>query len=158
MRYESLHLRHALDLASIWSDVDVIRYTNIKEPCSNDEIIHRIELLQVFDVFVVYNNQELIGIIGCPCINKLLYEYGIFYQFKKSSWGKGYGEEAATWLLNYMKHKYPQMTLFADVVADNIASEKILLKLGFSVVEEIPMGFERDGEVMPIHHLRYLFP
>lgn len=76
------------DLTSIWSDSEVLKYTNINSPLSHEEIHKRVERFKTHDVFAVFEDKKLIGVIGCPAINKEKHEFGIFYQFKKSSWGK----------------------------------------------------------------------
>jgi len=50
-----------------------------------EDIENRIEIFRPLDVFVVIQNGELIGIIGCPPIYKEKLQYGLFYQFCKSS-------------------------------------------------------------------------
>lgn len=153
LKYEELNESHAKALFSIWSDEDVIRFTNIKEPCTLQETYERIRVLKPFDVFTVRNMDEIIGIIGCPCINKTKSQYGVFYQFKKSSWGKGYATKATEWLLRYMRGKYDDVTFFADVVVDNVASEKILQHFGFECISEKD-EFERNGIKLKIHTYR----
>lgn len=153
LKYQRLNESHANDLLSIWSDEDVIRFTNIKEPCTLQEINERIQILKSFDVFVVSNREGVIGIIGCPCIDKTKSQYGVFYQFRKSSWGKGYATMATEWLLNLMREKYADSTFYADVVVDNAASEKILKRFGFNCISE-EEGFERNGVKMKIHNYR----
>ncbi|QHI73624.1 GNAT family N-acetyltransferase [Aminipila terrae] len=156
LKYQPLHESHANDLLAIWSDEDVIRYTNIKEPCSLQEINERIQILKSFDVFIVSNGDGVIGIIGCPCVDKEKGQYGVFYQFRKSSWGQGYATMATDWLLNYMRNKYNDVTFFADVVTDNVASEKILKHFGFNYISEED-GFERNGIKMKIHNYRLCY-
>lgn len=153
LEYLLLDESFAYDLLRIWSDEDVIRYTNIKEPCTLDIIMDRIKRLRDYDIFVVNNEGGTIGIIGCPCIDKSKKEYGLFYQFCKSSWGQGYATMAIEWLLSYMKRKYTDVTIFADVVVDNVASEKILKRYGFKFIGHGDI-FERDGIKMKIHSYR----
>lgn len=134
--YEPLNDSHSNSLLSIWSDEEVIRYTSIKSPCTLDEIRERIKRLKAFDVFIVRNEDKIIGIIGCPCINQEKLQYGLFYQFCKSSWGQGYATKSIAWLLNFMKEKYKEVTLFADVIVGNVASEKILMQFNFELISE----------------------
>lgn len=153
LTYTPLDDSHANGLLSIWSDVDVIRFTNIKESCTLEEVKDKIRVLKDFDVFVVSNANGLIGIVGCPCIDKAKSRYGLFYQFCKSSWGQGYATAATKWLLRYMREKYGDITFFADVVVDNIASEKILKRFGFKFISQED-AFERNGIKMKIHNYR----
>jgi len=150
LTYVPLNELHADSLLPIWADEDVIKYTNIKTPCTPEEVRSRITRLKDFDVFVVLQDERVIGVVGCPCIDKEKRQYGIFYQFCKSAWGKGIATAAAKWLLRYMERKYPNPTLFADVVVDNVASEKILNQLGFQLASE--GAFERNGRKMKIHN------
>lgn len=154
LKYQALDDIFAQDLLNIWSDEDVIKYTNIKTPYTLSQTKNKIKNLKDFDVFVVSNEDGVIGIIGCPCINKEKLEFGLFYQFNKSSWGKGYATKATEWLLDFMKKKYNKITIFADVVEDNVASEKILRHFGFKCISQ-ENYFERNGVKMKINN--YMF-
>lgn len=152
LQYKNLDICHAEGLLNIWADADVIKYTNMKLPCTLVDVKNRIEIFKPLDVFVVIQNGKLIGIIGCPPINKEELQYGLFYQFCKSSWGQGNATIATRWLLDYMKQKYKNATLFADVVVDNVASEKILQKFGFEQFSE--ESIERDGIKLKVHNYK----
>lgn len=136
LKYEPLEDSHASDLLPIWGDQDVIRYTSIKAPCTIEEIKDRIYILKEWDVFIVRSEGHVIGISGCPAMDREKRQFGIFYQFRKSSWGQGYATKAAGWLLDYMQSQYKECTIWADVIVGNIASEKILKHYGFAVVGE----------------------
>ncbi len=151
LKYKPLDDIIAEELLNIWSDEDVIKYTNIKKSCTLAEIKDRINALKDFDVFIVSNKDGVIGIIGCPCIDKEKLQFGLFYQFCKSSWGKGYATKSTKWLLEFMREKYDEITIFADVVQDNVASEKILRYFGFKFISEEDC-FERNGVKMKIHN------
>ena len=43
LKYQPLDDKFAKDLLNIWSDEDVIKYTNIKNPCTIAEIKNRID-------------------------------------------------------------------------------------------------------------------
>ena len=152
LQYENLDICHAKGLLNIWADADVIQYTNMKLPCTLEDVENRIEIFKLLDVFAVIQNEELIGIIGCPPINKDELQYGVFYQFCKSSWGQGNATIATKWLLDYMKQKYKNATLYADVLVDNVASEKILKKFGFEQFSEELT--ERDGVILKVHNYK----
>lgn len=156
LKYERLNDTHANSLLTIWADEEVIRYTNIKVPCTLVEIKERINILKDFEVFMVSDEEGFCGVIGCPCMDQATAQYGIFYQFQKSRWGKGYATRTVEWLIEYMRNKYKGCTLLADVVENNMASEKILKKSGFKYVSE-ENGFERNGIRMKIHHYKLEF-
>ena len=149
--YQPLSQDHSEALLSVWGDREVIRFTNVKEPCTLEEIEERVEILRQFDVFAVLLEDRVIGIIGCPCVDPEKKAFGIFYQFSRESWGQGFAAKSAKWLVGYMKETYGMPTLQADVVSDNIASEKILQNLGF---ERLPQdgSFQRDGKEYAVHN------
>lgn len=157
LEYEHISKSEAKDLIAIWSDKEVIRYTNIKRPCTLEEIENRILIFKNQDVFIVKNNQKTIGIVGCPCINKEKSEFGLFYQLKRTVWGKGIGSKASKYIINYMKRKYGKLTIYADVVSENIASDKILNTLGFRLISEKKDGFKLDGRNMDIKNYYLIF-
>lgn len=150
LKYQALDDCHKESLLAIWADQNVIRYTNMELPCTLDDVEKRIEIFKLFDVFAVFQDEHLIGVIGCPPINQEALQFGLFYQFCKSSWGQGNASIATEWLLDYMKQNYKGVTLFADVVIDNVASEKILQKFGFQQISEETI--ERDGKILNIHN------
>lgn len=152
LQYKAIDICYANDLLNIWADENVIKYTNMKLPCTFEDVENRIMRFKLFDVFVVIESGKTIGIIGCLAINKEESQFGLFYQFCKSSWGKGNATIATKWLLNYMKQKYKNATLFADVVVDNIASEKILKKFGFKLISEELI--ERDDIKLSVHNYK----
>lgn len=154
LQYESLAICHADALLKMWADADVIKYTNMTLPCTMEDVEKRIKIFQPLDVFAVTQDGELIGIIGCPPVNKEEHQFGLFYHFCKSSWGQGNATLATKWLIDYMRQKYKCLTLFADVAADNIASEKVLQKFGFQQISE--EAIERDGKTLKVHNYRLL--
>lgn len=117
-----------------------------------DEVTSRIRRLKAHDVFAVIADGAVVGIVGCPCVNKTAGQYGLFYQFRKSAWGRGNASAAAGWMLRYMGRKYGAAVLFADVIPENAASEKILRNCGFELISEEIL--ERDGAGIKVHNYR----
>ncbi|MFV0516593.1 MAG: GNAT family N-acetyltransferase [Aminipila sp.] len=152
LKYQVLDYCHQEGLLGIWTDPDVIRYTNMRIPCTVADVKQRIAIFKDLDVFAVIKQERLIGIIGCPPINKATLQFGLFYQFSKSSWGKGNASIATKWLIDYMKQKYKDVILFADVVVENVASEKVLQKLGFHQISEETI--QRDGKILKVHNYK----
>lgn len=150
LEYEKISDNYDNDLLEIWSDEEVIKYTNIKSKCILEDTNKRIERFKEHDVFAVIHNKKAIGVIGCPCVNKDKKEFGIFYQFNKDVWGRGIATESVRWLVNYMKNKYINFTIYADVVSDNIASVKILNSFGFTWLIDNVDGFTRNNKKMTI--------
>ena len=82
---------------------------------------------------ILKTNGEYIGYCGFIDDNKLL------YGLKQNAWGFGYGYEAAVSMLSYGFTQLNLPYIVAKVNPQNIASEKILQKIGFlfdSVTQE----------------------
>lgn len=143
--YTKINIKDAESLQAIWSDPEVIKYTGIFDPCSMEQIQARIARFSTQEVFTVREDNVIIGVIGCPAIDIMNTRFGIFYQFRKSVWGQGYAKRSVEWLLDHMK-KFGDSTIYADVITDNIASEKILQNNGFELKSEANV-MHRGNEV-----------
>lgn len=142
---------HLSALLVLWQDPAVIRYTNIPAPCSPEEARERLDLLLSFQadaaptLFAVRTETGCIGIAGCPPLQRGTGEFGFFYQLARSAWGQGLGRWAAAAVVAEMRRIHPTALLYADVVANNFASVKILEGLGFSFLRRNEAAFCRDG-------------
>lgn len=80
--------------------------------------------IQSADIFVVEVKNEIVGFAGL----KEDYLAGIFFDQKVRHQGLG------TELLNYLKHRYPQLIL--DVYQKNLAAINFYRKNGFKIIQE----------------------
>ena len=80
--------------------------------------------IQSADVFVVEEKNKIVGFAGL----KQDYLAGIFFDQKVRHQGLG------TELLNYLKHRYPQLIL--DVYQKNLAAINFYRKNGFKIIQE----------------------
>jgi ribosomal-protein-alanine N-acetyltransferase len=75
----------------------------------------------------------------------------IYYLIGREYWNKGYASEAVSGLVDYCFHQMQLPRLVAKVDARNIASKKIIEKLGFQfdhVISGLPQEFSRcNGEL-----------
>lgn len=155
LKYEPVSLNYLDRAAELWSSNKVIKYTNIKQPLSYRESKER--LLKLIDmqynintIFIILADMEFCGIAGCPVINKDKLEFGFFYQILENYWNKNIGFKSAEWIISYMINHYKKLTIYADVIEDNIASVKILDKLGFSLTQKHIQEFERNEKLFNI--------
>jgi RimJ/RimL family protein N-acetyltransferase len=80
-------------------------------------------------------------------------EVELGYRLRQGSWGKGYATEGAQALLDKGFSQLGVRTAWGETMAVNAASQKVMEKVGMSVVEEIPTpedmqaveGAERGG-------------
>ena len=86
---------------------------------------------------------KYVGDIWCYCIDKIdtpnaMLSYCVF---DKSSWNKGIATDASLLFLEEIKEKFNLESIGAFTYSDNLASIKVLEKVGFDLVE----SFEEDG-------------
>lgn len=155
--YEHLNEKHAASLQELWGAPDVIRYTNIKKPCTFEETAERIQCLSVYeDVFAVRYENAIIGVMGCPAVDRAQFQFGVFYQFKKQYWNRGIASRTVDWLLKHMKKQYGRAELYADAVSENTASEKILKHFSFELISSAEDAFECNGTRMNVNQYKLI--
>lgn len=150
---------HAEGLLKIWSDKDVIRYTNtrlktnILECEKYIDTILKIQEEQNFQGgYTVFYKDKIIGFIGAPLENKYTNSYNLFYQIHKGYWGKGYGLEAARGLMNYMFENQEAKEICADTVCTNKPSINILKRLGMNRIGVEENGFVEGKTTLDIYN------
>ena len=82
--------------------------------------------------FAIANNYELIGAIGInpqDDVNRFSAEIG--YWLGEPFWGKGIVTDALRVFTKYVFENFELNRIFANVFEGNIASEKVLLKVGY---------------------------
>lgn len=151
-------VKYANDFFEIWSDFEVIKYTFIPLLATIDECVNLIEHhinrtdKDFTDRFVIILNNKAIGMVGCVCIDKDNYVYGLFYQISRVHWGCGYASEAASAIIHYVLNKHPNATLKAEVVSENLASAAVLKKIGFKQTHVEDNGFKRNNLELDLVH------
>lgn len=141
LNLEIIDMSRKKEIFELWSDEDVIKYTNVKTPRNLDEceeniknrIIERLDKDNPNHFMVLFNN-KLIGLAGFPILDKKENKISIYYQFKKEYWRQGFGYETSKVLLDYILSTYINPKIVAGAVVGNIGSIRILEKLGFEEV------------------------
>ena len=80
-------------------------------------------------------------------------EVELGYRLRRDAWGKGYATEGARALLSKGFSELGLQVVWGETMAVNLASQKVMEKVGMSVAEEIPtpddmrrvVGAERGG-------------
>lgn len=151
-------VKYANNFFELWRDFEVIKYTFTPLLTTIDECINLIEHQinrtdkDFIDRFVIVLNNKAIGMIGCVCMDKENFVYGLYYQISRVHWGRGYAREAASAIMDYVLNKYPNAIIKAEVVAENPASTAILMKLGFSQTYIEENGFKRNNFQLDLIH------
>jgi ribosomal-protein-alanine N-acetyltransferase len=69
-------------------------------------------------------------------------EYDLGYRFLEEHWGKGYATESATAVLEYGLKKLPGARIVGKAVVGNVASIRVLQKIGMKFERNEPCGEE----------------
>jgi len=102
--------------------------------------------------FAVERQGRLIGIVDVDEIARGEGEFG--YWFEQASWGQGYAFEAAQAVVRFAFDELRLSRLRSGHAIDNIASGKVLLKLGFCPLDTVERESRSRGA--RIVHRRYV--
>jgi ribosomal-protein-alanine N-acetyltransferase len=140
-------------LCPLWGDADVIRYTNFaliegQEACER-LIQHLVEAHHVEGLalgpYAIVRDGRAIGLVGCQPRNLRVGECELWYLLERASWGQGLAFEAARAALDHA-FGYDRVRLIsAQAVPENVASWRILEKLGMRREGRLRQRFVRDG-------------
>ena len=150
IQFTKLIAGHAEFASSLWSDYEIVKFTNWAPVTTSGEVASRIARIgeryqgntnRVGPYVVEYNTDGLVGMIGIDFVSD---EHELWYIFQRRIWGQGVGGSVVSAFIRQMKPASIQR-LVATAVADNIASWKILEKNAFTRSRAIPKGFDRNG-------------
>lgn len=95
---------------------------------------HSIESIE----FAVIEKSSMLYIGYCGCrYSEELKGHELFYGYSRDSWGKGYGFEAAYAIVNLLFDKVGINCLLATCEKKNVASIRILNRLGFEYSKQL---------------------
>lgn len=143
--------KYVANLYDLWSDFEVIKYTYMPQLHSTKQCAEKINMFientdrDVQNNFIILKDNQAIGIIGSPIMDKARAEFGLYYQMVRKYWGNGYISEA---LLAFKKHiinQFAEAKFNAEVVSENSASIAILKKAGFVEETVVKDGFTQNG-------------
>lgn len=132
-----------LDLAvQLWGEKEVTRFICAAGTFTNQDIRNRLETeihndeefhIQYWPVFELAAD-ELIGCCGIRPFKSESHSYEIGFHLRKKYWGMGYASEAAKAVIDYSFAVLRADKLYAGHHPQNMASEKLLKKLGFQYI------------------------
>lgn len=139
------------------SDPEVHRYLGNKPIQTKDEAIQAIEIIRGQYVangigrwaviekatgdFAGWSGLKLERVLRNGHINY----YDLGYRLLRKCWGKGYATETAAATFAYAFNEMKLKELYACAHAENIASQKVIQKTGFTYIET----FDHNG--LPVH-------
>jgi RimJ/RimL family protein N-acetyltransferase len=99
--------------------------------------------------FVIANAKEMFGAIGINIqddVNRFSAEVG--YWIGEPFWGKGIATVALKAFNKYVFKKFELNRIFANVFEGNIASEKVLLKAGYTKEATMKKAVYKEGKFL----------
>ena len=155
-----LFLRHprrgdAHSLIYHLNDFDIVKWlSNVPYPYTDTDAEEWIELVR-HDIqdekpnlqLCIFSGDRLIGGVGLRHVENDVYELG--YWLAKDYWGQGLALEAASELIRYGKERLPNLRIIAHCMKGNAASERVLRKLGFKVIDEVEIYSKPRNRLMP---------
>ncbi|HEY8957133.1 GNAT family N-acetyltransferase [Chitinophaga sp.] len=122
--------------------MDIDSFTNISEATQIIRFFHQsLEKEEGMRwAITLAGKDELIGTCGYHKISKIHFKAEIGYDLRPSYWGKGIMKEAVSVMLDYGYEELQFNRIEAFVDPDNLASSKLLTRLGFRYE-----GFLRDA-------------
>ncbi len=146
---------------SLWGQPEVTRYITASGVYTHGEIQHRLMLeidnlsrygVQYFPVYAL-DSTALIGCCGLRPYKEQPNIYELGFHLRKEFWHQGYASECGRAMMDYAFRVLGAVELKAGHNPNNIASKKVLQKLGFC-----PEGEEYYPPTGLYHPLyRYLF-
>ena len=94
-------------------------------------------------------NNEFLGWCGLK-YDKDLDETDIGFRFFEENWNKGYATESAKACINYGFENLSLKTIIGRAMSDNIASIKVLEKIGLEFVKEFDFDEKNKGVIYKI--------
>lgn len=138
------------ELVAAWDDPEVWRYVGAGRDSFTradlDSAMRRAgEHLRDELIVVRTGDGVVIGVCGLYPARLDGVETGeieLGYRFGRAFWGQGYGTEAASAVMRWAVEEQGVTSLVSDIQEPNIASRKIVERLGFAVREKRPMAVD----------------
>lgn len=156
----SIWTSHDTNLASLlWGDPEVTHFICAKGIFTQEEIQSRLNLeienyknykIQYFPIFDL-STSNLIGCCGLRPYEDKKDVYEIGFHLRKEYWHQGFAFEAATAMIDYAFSELNAKKLRAGHHPSNIASKKLLGKLGFQYIKDCyyePTGLYHPSYVL----------
>jgi len=139
------------DIYRIYSSKEVCEFYDV-EPFTELEQAndHIKRWLKFFDEkkqirFAIHYSNYIIGTCGLYLINSYHKRACLGYELLPEYWGNGFASESIPAMLDYTVKHFGLQRIQAEVLPDNIASQKLLKKIGFKK-EGLLKNYENWGE------------
>ena len=150
-----LEIKDAKSLQENINDPDIYKYTlTIPHPYTNSDaewwINHtqeRIKQKKAYELGIALKEtSEIIGGMGLCHIDAKRDSAEVGYWLGKKYWGKGITTEALELLMNFAFNELKLHRLYANTFIDNIGSQRVLEKSGFTREGRRKSAVKKDGK------------
>lgn len=147
---------HATFAHELWSDPQVVRFTNWEQSATPEDAARRIARLHARyaeerrrdgPFVAVGADSRPVGLIGIDWVDS---EHEVWYLVPRSLWGLGFGSAMLSAMLDRATSRSYERVV-ATSVAANAASWRLLERHGFRRVATLVHGFRRHGVVADLH-------
>jgi len=134
---QKISLKHVNDIFQIYSSDQVCKYydlepfTDLKQAEDHIQRWLRFFQDQTQIRFAISYSNKVIGTCGLYLINSFHKGACLGYELLPNYWGNGYATESITAMLDYTVKHYDLQRIQAEVLPDNLASQKLLERIGF---------------------------
>ncbi len=134
-------------MLAIYGDAETVRFVGNSERLTRESCGYWVEVTdRNFEKrgygMVAFADRETGEVIGCGGIvhPDQQPEAEIKYAFRRDQWGRGYASEAIAGLIRFARESWGVGRILATVFPENLASQKVLVNLGFK------RGDDRNNE------------
>lgn len=152
----ALHPKDAEHFYQLNLNPNVIRYTENTAFKSIDEAAHFLENYQDYKLngygrwaVIDKSNHAFLGWCGLK-YDKALDETDIGFRFFETHWNKGYATESAKACIEYGFEKLHLTTIIGRAMLENVASIKVLQKIGLTFEREFDFDTHNKGVIYKI--------
>ena len=145
-------------LIELDSDPAVMRYLTGGEPSLSDDVVRDEVIPSLLAAYERWNGRfglfaaherETGDFIGWFCLrperNGPLDEVELGYRLRQDAWGKGYATEGSSALVDKGFSELGVSTVWGETMALNLSSQKVMEKVGMSVVRSVPTPDDMQG-------------
>lgn len=153
-------------LLGMFSQDEVVKYTNFRnfsDSAALGQFLDRFLKIGLgqplqYGPYSIYLDNQIIGLCGLQQHNLDEGVAELWYILNRDYWKKGLARQAIDLLINKASENKQLKTIFAEAVDINIASWKILEKLGFSLNGITKSGFKKGDITEDLRLYSYACP
>lgn len=145
-------------LIELDSDPAVMRYLTGGEPSLSDDVVREEVIPSLLAAYERWNGRfglfaahekDTGAFIGWFCLRPErtgpLDEVELGYRLRRDAWGKGYATEGSNALMDKGFSELGVSTVWGETMALNVSSQRVMEKVGMSLVKSIPTPEDMQG-------------